>query len=99
VSDEVRTVLMDGSPRERGMPEDDADRNNPKAERWWWPVADVDLRVHPVPPPRPFVANRPGCVAAGTSGRARDRTWVFPPVEVLALPTSLGADCESRGDR
>ena len=48
---------MDGSPRERGTPEDDAARNDSAADRFWFGVADVDLRVHPVPSPRPFVAN------------------------------------------
>lgn len=55
--DEVRTVVMGGSPRGRGTPEEDAARNDARAERWWWPVAHVDLRVHPVPAPRQFVAN------------------------------------------
>lgn len=57
MSDEVRTVVMDGSPRERGTPEDDAARNDAAADRFWFEVADVDLRVHPVPASEPFVAN------------------------------------------
>jgi hypothetical protein len=59
VSDEVvETVVMSGSPRERGTPEDDdAARNDARADRFWRVVADVDLRMHPVPAPRSFVAD------------------------------------------
>jgi hypothetical protein len=51
------TVVMDASPGERGTPEDDAARNHRRADRFWFAVADVDLRVQPVPTPRPFIAN------------------------------------------
>jgi hypothetical protein len=56
VSDERRTVIFTGAPRDRGTPEDDAARNDAASERWWWTLGPVDLRVHPVRV-RTFVAN------------------------------------------
>jgi hypothetical protein len=66
IDEPTETVVMNGRPRDRGTPEGDATRNDRKAERWWWPVADVDLRVHPLPAPRPLSRTLPGCAAAAS---------------------------------
>lgn len=59
MTDEVRTVVMNGSPRERGTPEDDAARNDPEGDRYWRDVGPADLRVQPVEVrPWPFPLSR-----------------------------------------
>jgi hypothetical protein len=39
--------------------------NDATAGRFWFGVSDVDLRVYPVPAPRPFVANLAGLRRGG----------------------------------